>query len=390
MEVLEANMNFIRMLEEHVALVLVASLVSAAMALIIVRFKFLLATSMHRSLSARQASHKVPTPRLGGMAILIGILAALALGLRDFNSIVFLAVLPVFLSGLLEDFGYETSPKLRLLVMAISAVIVTVATGEAVSSVDVDFVDKVFELPVIGLIFTIFAVVGLTNGVNLIDGVNGLASSKVIFASLALSYVAAQHGDTALFTAALLIAAATLGVFVVNFPFGRIFMGDAGAYSLGFILAWIVILLNERHPEISAWSLLCIISWPIFDTVFAIIRRLKSGAATDRPDHLHFHQLVMRAWELISAGQMPRSVSNPLATVTIWPLTLPTIVLGAVYCEDNSIGIAAFFISAGLFWGSYASAIYVLRRRILRQAVGHIVRTGYSLTLGKLIPSKVN
>lgn len=383
-------MNFIRMLEEHVVLVLVASLVSAVGALIIVRFKFLLATSMHRSLSARQASHNVPTPRLGGLAILIGILATLALGLRDFNYTVFLAVLPVFLSGLLEDFGCETSPKLRLSVMAISAVIVTVATGEAVSSVDVGFVDKVFELPVIGLIFTIFAVVGLTNGVNLIDGVNGLASSKVIFASVALSFVAAQHGDTALFTAALLIAAATFGVFVVNFPFGRIFMGDAGAYSLGFILAWIVILLNERHPEISAWSLLCIISWPIFDTGFAIIRRLKSGAATDRPDHLHFHQLVMRAWELISAGQMPRSVSNPLATVTIWPLTLPTIVLGAVYCEDNSIGIAAFFISAGLFWGSYASSIYVLRRRILRQAVGHIVRTGYSLTLGKLIPSKVN
>lgn len=383
-------MNFIEMLEEHVVLVLVASLVSAAIALIIVRFKFLLASSMSRSLGARQASHKVPTPRLGGLAILIGILATLVLGLRDFNYIVFLAVLPVFLSGLFEDFGYETSPKLRLLVMAISAVIVTLATGEVVSSVDVDFVDKVFALPVIGLIFTIFAVVGLTNGVNLIDGVNGLASSKVIFASLALSYVAAQHGDTALFTAALLIAAATLGVFVVNFPFGRIFMGDAGAYSLGFILAWIVILLNERHPEISAWSLLCIISWPIFDTGFAIIRRLKSGAATDRPDHLHFHQLVMRAWELISAGQMPRSVSNPLATVTIWPLTLPTIVLGAVYCEDNSIGIAAFFISAGLFWGSYASSIYVLRRRILRQAVGHIVRTGYSLTLGKLIPSKVN
>jgi UDP-GlcNAc:undecaprenyl-phosphate/decaprenyl-phosphate GlcNAc-1-phosphate transferase len=383
-------MNFIEMLEEHVVLVLVASLVSAAIALIIVRIKFLLASSMSRSLAARQASHKVPTPRLGGLAILIGILATLVLGLRDFNYIVFLAVLPVFLSGLLEDFGYETSPKLRLLVMAISAVIVTLATGEVVSSVDVDFADKMFALPVIGLIFTIFAVVGLTNGVNLIDGVNGLASSKVIFASLALSYVAAQQGDTALFTAALLIVAATLGVFVVNFPFGRIFMGDAGAYSLGFILAWIVILLNERHPEISAWSLLCIISWPIFDTVFAIIRRLKSGAATDRPDHLHFHQLVMRAWELISAGQMPRSVSNPLATVTIWPLTLPTIVLGAVYCEDNSIGIAVFFISAGLFWGSYASAMYVLRRRFLRQAVGHIVRTGYSLTLGKLIPSKVN
>ena len=370
------------------SLVFVAGTVSAAVALTIVRFKFLLASSMERSLGARQASHRVPTPRLGGVAVLLGVLATLGLGLRDFNEWIFVAVLPVFTIGLLEDLGVETSPKLRLLFMALAALTVCYVTGDVVSSIDLTLVDVIFTLPGVGLLFTVFAVVGLTNGINLIDGVNGLASSKVIFASVALAYVGFVHGDVALFTAALVIAAATFGVFVVNFPFGRIFMGDAGAYSLGFVLAWIVILLNERHPEISAWSLLCIISWPIFDTIFAIARRLKSGAATDRPDHLHFHQLVMRAWELVSAGQMPRSVANPLATVTIWPLTLPTIVFGAVFSENNLMGMTVFIVSALLFWGSYAISIYVLRRRKLRHAVGQFVRAVYGATIAKLIPAK--
>lgn len=381
-------MDFVSAVEMYLSLALVASFVSAAMAITIVRFKSLLTSSMERSLGARQSSHTAPTPRLGGIAVLFGILATLGLGLRDFNVWIFIAVLPVLLVGLLEDIGIETSPKLRLLVMAMAAVAASYASGDVISSIDLPLLNPIFAMPGIGLAFTVFAVVGLTNGINLIDGVNGLASSKVIFASVALSYVALVHGDIALFTAALIIAAATFGVFVVNFPFGRIFMGDAGAYSLGFILAWIVILLNERHSDISAWSLLCIISWPIFDTIFAIFRRLKAGAATDRPDHLHFHQLVMRAWELVSAGQMPRSVANPLATVTIWPLTLPTIVFGAVFSENNLMGVTVFAVSAFLFWGSYATAIYVLRRRKLRQAVGEFVRAIYGATIAKFIPSQ--
>ena len=381
-------MDFVNQVVSQMSLVFVAGLVSAAVALTIVRFKFLLASSMERSLSARQSSHRVPTPRLGGVAVLLGILATIVLGLREFNEWVFIAVLPVFIIGLLEDLGIETSPKLRLLVMALAALAASYVTGDVVSSIDLPFLDPIFVMPGIGLVFTVFAVVGLTNGINLIDGVNGLASSKVIFASVALAYVAFVHGDAALFTAALAIAAATFGVFVVNFPFGRIFMGDAGAYSLGFVLAWIVILLNERHPEISAWSLLCIISWPIFDTIFAIVRRLKSGRAADRADHLHFHQLVMRAWELVSAGQIPRFVANPLATVTIWPLTLPTIILGSVFSDKNLVGMSVLIVSALLFWGSYATAIYVLRRRKLRQAVGHFVRAVYGVTISQLIPAR--
>lgn len=363
----------------------VAATCAAGCALVLGRVRVSVKNSLVSALTASQSSHLVPTSRLGGVAILLGVVVAILSGYRHTSPWFLVGMAPVFLIGLCEDFGFNLRPVYRLVVMSLSCLLVVGQTGVMLTSIDVIVIDHLFEVSGFAVTFTVFAVVGLTNGVNLIDGVNGLASSKVIFSFSALSVVAFRHGDVALFQAALVIAAATLGVFVVNFPFGKIFMGDAGAYSLGFILAWMVILLNERYADISAWSLLCIISWPIFDTVFAIVRRLRAGRAADKPDHLHFHQLVMRAWELVSRGKMHRSVSNPLATVTIWPLTLPTIVLGAMYAESVAIGAAVFFASGFAFWGSYVGAIYVLRRRQLRAKLGVILRGLYDISLGRVL-----
>ena len=363
----------------------VAAFGGAVSALLLSNLRISFRNSLNNSILALQSSHLVPTSRLGGVAILVGVLVTILMGYRDTSPWLMVGIVPVFLIGLCEDLGFNLRPLYRLVVMSLSCLIVVGRTGVVLTSIDVIGIDYLFEFSGFAVTFTVFAVVGLTNGINLIDGVNGLASSKVIFAFSALSVVAFRHGDVALFQAALIIAAATLGVFVVNFPLGKIFMGDAGAYSLGFILAWMVVLLNERHPDISAWSLLCIISWPIFDTVFAIVRRLRAGRAADKPDHLHFHQLVMRAWELVSRVKMHRSVSNPLATVTIWPLTLPTIVLGAMYAESVAIGAAVFFASGFAFWGSYVGAMYVLRRRQLRAKLGVILRGLYDISLGRVL-----
>ena len=71
-------------------------------------------------------------------------------------------------------------------------------------------------------------------------------------------------------------------------------MGDAGAYCIGSIISWQIIILLDRNPELSAWSLLAIVFWPVMDTLFSIYRRIMKGNSTNKPDLLHFHQLVMR------------------------------------------------------------------------------------------------
>ena len=109
-----------------------------------------------------------------------------------------------------------------------------------------------------------------------------------------------------------MVIAAVLGFMILNFPFGKIFLGDAGAYVLGHLLVWTSILLIKYQPSVSPFAVLLVFFWPIADTGLAIWRRLKLGNPTDRPDRLHFHQLTMRYLEIRFFGRDRRNISNPV------------------------------------------------------------------------------
>ena len=165
----------------------------------------------------------------------------------------------MFVFGLIEDLGRSTSPRIRLAVAAIATLLGIAVFGIWIDRVDVPVVDFAFAWAPVGIAFTVFAVTGLVHAINLIDGVNGLASGKVILSSGALALIAAKFNEPMIAHLATLVMFATIGLFILNYPLGRIFMGDAGAYSLGFILGWMIIFLMHRQPEISAWAMLAVI-----------------------------------------------------------------------------------------------------------------------------------
>ena len=143
-----------------------------------------------------------------------------------------------------------------------------------------------------------FATVGVVNAFNLIDGINGLSSYVSISIAISLSIVAFHVGNLQFTIFLALLSAAILGFMTLNFPFGKIFLGDGGAYALGHLLVWSAILLLNQAKEINAFAILLIFFWPVADTGLAIWRRWKSGNPADRPDRLHFHQLTMRFLEI--------------------------------------------------------------------------------------------
>ena len=174
---------------------------------------------------------------------------------------------------------------------------------------------------------------------------------------------------------------ATIGLFILNFPLGRIFMGDAGAYSLGFILAWMIIFLMHRQPEISAWAMLAVIFWPVMDTVFAIGRRRLSNGRADQPDRLHFHQLIMRFWQIMSGGKLSKKVANPLATATILPLAALPVMGGVVFVDQPMASFLVVAAAGFSFWLTYSMAIFVIRRRQLRRSIGRMTLPIYGFFL---------
>ena len=334
-----------------------------------------------RHLFAPQASHQSPTPRLGGSAVLLAIFVTILISGGKIDIELLLCTIPVFVFGLMEDLGQSTPPRVRLAVAAVATLLGISVFGIWIDRVDIPMIDLAFMWAPVGVVFTVFAVTGLVHAINLIDGVNGLASGKVILSSGAIALIAAKFNEPLIAHLATLVMFATIGLFILNFPMGRIFMGDAGAYSLGFILGWMIIFLMHRQPDISAWAMLAVIFWPVMDTVFAIGRRRFANGRTDKPDRLHFHQLIMRFWEIMSGGKLSKKVANPLATATILPLAALPVVGGVIFIDQP---LASFFVvaaSCASFWLTYSLAMLVIRRRLLRHLIGRLTAPVYGLFL---------
>ena len=206
----------------------------------------------------------------------------------------------------------------------------------------------------VGIFFTIFATVGVVNAFNLIDGLNGLSSYVTLSVAVSLSIIAFESGDTQVSTFLVLVVAAVLGFMVLNFPMGKIFLGDGGAYALGHLLVWSAIILIHGALEVSAFAIFLVFFWPVADTGLAIWRRWQLGNPTDRPDRLHFHQLVMRFLEIRFFGRDRREIANPLATLILIPLISVPQVLGVLFWDDfkmsvwSSLGAAIVFVATYL------------------------------------------
>jgi UDP-N-acetylmuramyl pentapeptide phosphotransferase/UDP-N-acetylglucosamine-1-phosphate transferase len=130
--------------------------------------------------------------------------------------------------------------------------------------------DLLFGIPSFGFIFTVFAITGLTNAYNIIDGLNGLASMVGVITLLALGYISYETGDRSLLYLSGAMIAAILGFFIWNYPKGSIFLGDGGAYLIGFWIASLSVLIVSRHQEISPWFAVLANIYPIVETIFTI------------------------------------------------------------------------------------------------------------------------
>ena len=360
---------------------ILVSILSATLGLMFIWAFCALFNGEDRHLLAPQASHQLPTPRFGGVAVLLAIFISILISGGKIDFTLLICTVPVFIFGLIEDFGRSTAPRIRLAIAAIATLLGIAVFGIWIDRVDVPGIDLAFAWAPVGILFTVFAVTGLVHAINLIDGVNGLASGKVILSSWALALIAAKFNEPLIAHLATLVMFATIGLFILNFPLGRIFMGDAGAYSLGFILGWMIIFLMHRQPEISAWAMLCVIFWPVMDTVFAIGRRRFSNGRADQPDRLHFHQLIMRFWRIMSGGKLSKTVANPLATATILPLAALPVLGGVIFVDQPMVSFLVVAAAVLSFWLTYALAIFVIRRRRLRRYLGRMTLPIYGFFL---------
>jgi UDP-N-acetylmuramyl pentapeptide phosphotransferase/UDP-N-acetylglucosamine-1-phosphate transferase len=312
-----------------------------------------------------QKHHDEPTPRIGGLAILAGLTAAWisATGeTRAMLALIGLTGLPALGFGLVEDVTQKVGVKWRLTATVFSGLIFTVVSGYVVPSVGLSWLDLALSYGWVAAAFTAFAIGGVANSINIIDGFHGLASGTLMVIFLAFAIVFARVGDEIMLAVSVIMLCVTAGFFVVNFPLGKLFLGDAGAYYAGYMVAVLGVMLPVRNPSVSPWVSLLILGYPVMETVFSIIRRRFDGHCIGAPDSKHLHHLVYRRWAVPLAQRFNIKCSdNALTSIILW--ALPAVTLLAVALIDLNSDQPGILMAAAvvLYMVFYRSADHGLR-----------------------------
>lgn len=302
--------------------------------------------------------HVVPTPRVGGVAIVFGVAAGTAAYWEVGGEIgpwllLLLCVAPGFVWGLIEDLSKRGAVLVRLALTGMSAALAYVLLDARITVLDVPVLDPLLAFDGVSFVFTLFAVAGVSHGLNIIDGLNGLSGMTALLATIGLAVVAWAVGDTFLFVAACIVAASVGGFLAVNYPSGRIFLGDGGAYLVGLLLAEISVLLVHRNSEVSPWFPLVLLAYPIWETLFSMYRRKRRGQSTGHADALHLHSLVYRRivrWKGFKATASDHAARNSLASLLIWPMPIAGLVIGLLLWDRSlalqiaALGFAVFYV----------------------------------------------
>lgn len=325
-----------------------------------------------------QKFHITPTPRVGGAAIMLGLwlsLGALPAEQQELLLPVLVSAMPAFVFGLAEDLTRCVSVRARLLATIASGVCCWGLTGVTLLHVGVAPVDMMLTWLPASVLFTAVAVGGVANSVNIIDGFNGLASGTVLIGMAALGIIAQDAGDATLAQLCFVICAVTAGFFVVNFPFGKLFLGDGGAYLLGFLLAWMAVMLVYRNPLVSPWAPLLACGYPIFETVFTIVRRLWCRRHPGHPDSWHLHSLVKTAIVARFLRPLPAPLRNACVSPVCWAVALVPAMMAVRFAavpEALLQGVLASFLLYLSVYAFVVSAWWARRRPRRSPAVASV------------------
>lgn len=240
--------------------------------------------------------HKVPMPRMGGLAIFLSFMLGYMLYARE--STMMLSVLIgsflIVICGMLDDIS-PIRARYKFIIQIVAASAVCIYGNLTLDYISLLGLNMYFPAP-LNYVITIFFMVAIMNAINLIDGLDGLAAgiSSIYFITISIiAFILNQMGGLDVILS-LIMAGATLGFLVHNFPPASIFMGDSGSLFLGYIIS-VIALLGFKATTLTTLIIpICILAIPIFDTVAAIIRRLLKGQNIGKPDKEHFHHQLLK------------------------------------------------------------------------------------------------
>lgn len=238
--------------------------------------------------------HQEPIPTLGGIAIAISFIVGLIIlqPASDFHLSILCGAAVILVLGIFDDI-YDLSAKFKFVIQVLVACMVVFWGGLEVEFINLPFGGEL-EFGLFSELFTILWIVGITNAINLIDGLDGLAAGVSSIALIPITGMAMMMGDTYVTTMALILLFSVLGFLKYNFYPAKIFMGDTGALFLGFMISVLSLLGFKNVTVVSFIIPIFILGVPISDTLIAMIRRKLNNRPMSSPDSSHLHHRLMQ------------------------------------------------------------------------------------------------
>ena len=315
---------------------------------------FLLKNKEIHKYNAIQKIHEGDVPRIGGLIFFIGLFYLLFLNFDEIKYVypLILSSFLIFIFSFYEDMKQSLSPLFRLIILFLgSSIFIFLIELPEINIRYLDFINK-YSL-IAFLVFT-FSLMLLMNGFNFIDGLNGLSSINFYTILLCLFYISNILGDTFLIDLIKFLFLSSLLVFILNFPFGKIFIGDSGSYLYAFYSGALVIYLFNRHDYLPTLLALVILAYPITEMLFSIIRKVIKGKSPLQPDTMHLHHLVFQKFNNKSKK------NNNFSSILMMPFSISPFFLCYLSMNYPYIGEEYLFLS---YLFVYSLSYILLKRK---------------------------
>jgi UDP-GlcNAc:undecaprenyl-phosphate GlcNAc-1-phosphate transferase len=270
------------------------------------------------SYSSKQRLHHDEVPRLGGLIIFL-FLSFLAFFKfeSDLLTLLLISFIPIAFISIKEDFFHNTTPQARILLMIFGCLVFLIFTPSHFPVIDIPFVRQLLNLKFAGFAFFVFSMLVIINGNNLIDGVNGNMGMTNLIQLLVLATLGFEIGDYEFSSLCILFLIPLIIFLLFNFPFGKIFMGDFGAYFYGFTLSGLVIYFFGKYDNLLSWNAALILFYPAMELLFSFVRKKFFQKQSPLiPDAKHLHSLIY-----LSIRKSKKNFNNSFSLIFLFPFT---------------------------------------------------------------------
>ena len=314
--------------------------------------------SMDTDTQGVQKYHKEVVPRIGGLAIFVSLILTGLLSdnlMQEWSSYfsgLIVATFLVFAGGFTEDITKQVKPISRILFMLAGTLVAIYLTKSLplISSAHNYYIDIALGYELFALLLTLLCVLGLTNAYNIVDGFNGLSGMASLLNLLGLTLLAYLYHDVFVFKVGVSVIAALCGFLWFNYPRGKIFLGDGGAYAVGFIIAVLSIALITNHAQISPYTVLLLAIYPVYELSFSIYRRkIIRKTSSMQPDNLHLHQLIYHRCIAKSYGY---GRNKRVLPKMLW-FIVPQIIVAVIFAREQRIILLAIVIYMVIYSFTY-------------------------------------